>query len=358
MKNNLLVSATLAAFAFATSAYAADTLTAVKVTAAPKLASGASDPAWAKAKPLTVSLSGGENFKAGATTAKLKAVYAGDTLYLLLQYADPTQSVRRSPYVKQADGSWKKLKDPDDKGGDNNKYYEDKAALIWNVANSIKGFGEQGCMVACHAGEEGKPFGNKYLANEGEIGDIWHLKTVRTGYIGQVDDQYLDNTRFDKDKAPEAGRKSDPKTAGGYADIKLVNGKPEFMNKSGLPAKATAPVKVASAKGTPAAVGGSTYYLREEDKVAFDDSKFKAGDEVASILVAPFSGDRADISAHIAWNKGQWTVVMARKLVTGGKYDVQFDNLAKTYEFGLAAFDNAQVRHAFNAGSLKLKFAQ
>jgi hypothetical protein len=338
MSKTLFATATLAALGLASSAYAADTIIAVKAAQPPKLSSLAADPAWAKAKPLSVALSGGENFKGGATTAKIKAVYTADTLYLLVQYADPTESVRRSPYVKQSDGSWKKLKDPDDKGGDNNKYYEDKLALIWNVGNSIKGFAQQGCMAACHAGEEGKPFGNKYLANAGEIGDIWHLKSIRTGYIGQVDDQYLDHTRYDKEKSPEAGRKSDPKTGGGYADIKLVGGKPEFMNKSVKPA--------------------AKYYLVADAKVAFDDTKFKAGDEVASILVAPFTGDRGDIATAIRWAKGQWTVVMARKLVTGSKYDVQFDNLDATYDFGIAAFDNAQVRHAFHGGALKLKFAK
>ena len=357
LKNELLVSTAIVALALGGSVHAADTLTAVKVAKAPKLESLASDPAWAKAKPLSVALSGGQNFKDGATTAVLKAVYSGDTLYLLVQYADPTQSVRRSPYVKQADGSWKKLDDPADKGGDNNKYYEDKLAFIWNVGGSIKGFADQGCMVACHAGEEGKPFGNKYLANEGEIGDIWHLKSVRTGYIGQADDQYLDHTRYDKEKSPEAGRKSDPKTGGGYSDIKLVDGKPEFMDKSGLPAKARGPVKVASA-GKTQVTPGTTYYLKAENKVAFDDSKFKPGDEVASIVVAPFAGDRGDISAAIDWSKGKYAMVMSRKLVTGSKYDVQFDDLAKAYEFGIAAFDNAQVRHAFHAGALKLRFAK
>lgn len=357
-KMNLLASATLAAIALAASAHAADTLTAVKVAQPPKLAALAADPAWAKAKPVSVALSGGENFKAGATTAKIKAVYTADTLYMLVQYADPTESVRRSPYVKQADGSWKKLSDPDDKGGDNNKYYEDKLALIWDVGHSIKGFAQQGCMAACHAGEQGKPYGNKYLANEGEIGDIWHLKSIRTGYIGQVDDQYLDHTRFDKEKSPEAGRKSDPKTGGGYADIKLVDGKPEFMHKSGLPAATGTPVKVASTAKTGGIPKGMAYYLNSDDKVAFDDSRFKPGDEVASILVAPFTGDRGDISTAIRWNHGQWTVVMARKLVTGGKYDVQFGNLDDTYHFGVAAFDNAQVRHAFHAGALQLKFAK
>jgi len=329
-----------AAFAFEVSA--ADTVTAVKAAKSPDLAAGAADPAWAKAEALTVPLTGGANFKDGKTTASIKAIHSGDTLYMLLQYDDPTQSVRRFPYQKQGDGSWKQLRDPNDKGGNDNQFYEDKFALIWNVGNSIKGFNQQGCMVACHMGEAGKPFGNKYLANEGELGDMWHMKSIRTGYIGQVDDQYLDHTRYDKDKAPEAGRKSDPKTGGGYTNIKLVNGKPEFMHKSGIPANQK----------------GGTYYLKEEDKAPFDDSKFKPGDEVASILVAPFTGDRGDIATAIAWNNGKWTAVVSRKLVTGSKTDVQFDNLDGTYEFGLAAFDNAQVRHAFHIGALKLKFVK
>jgi hypothetical protein len=336
-----LLAPVLATAAFALPASAADVLTAVKAANAPSLTAGAADPAWAKAKPQKLKLVGGENFKKGNTTATLKAVYHGDMLYMLVQYDDPTESIRRFPYEKQADGSWKKLKDPKDQGGDDNVYYEDKIALIWNINKSIKGFAQQGCMATCHAGEPGKPYGNKYTAGEGELGDIWHLKSIRTGYIGQVDDQYVDHTRYDKQKSPEAGRKSDAKTGGGYEDVKLVNGKPEFMDKSGLPANK-----------------GGKYYLRAEDKVPFDDSKFKPGDEVASIIVAPFTGDRGDIATAISWKKGKWTVVMSRKLVTGSKTDVQFDDLDGTYDFGFAAFDNAQVRHAYQMRPLHLKFAK
>jgi Ethylbenzene dehydrogenase len=341
IKRALLPVAIVAMSGFLFEASAADPVMAVKVAKAPDLAAGAADPAWAQAKAVTVALAGGKNFKDGKTTATIKAVYTGDMLYMLVQYDDPTESVRRSPYQKQPDGSWKKVSDPDDKGGDNNKFYEDKFALIWNIGNSIKNFSQMGCMATCHVGEPGKPYGNKYTASEGELGDIWHLKSIRTGYIGQVDDQYLDHTRYDKDKAPEAGRKSDAKMGGGYTDIKLVNGKPEFMHKSGTPVNK-----------------GGTYYLKEEDKVPFDDSKFQPGDEVASILVAPFAGDRGDIAAAIKWDNGKWTAVISRKLVTGSKTDVQFDNLDGTYEFGLAAFDNAQVRHAVHFGALQLKFAK
>ncbi len=358
LKNRpVIVTALVAGLALMNPAWAADTLVAVKSASAPKLALGAADPAWAKAKPVKVALSGGANFKDGGTTATLKAVYSGDMFYFMVQYDDPTESSRRSPYQKQADGTWKKVKDPNDTGGDNNLAYEDKVGVLWNIGNSIKDFDSQGCMAACHLGE-GKPFGNKYTNTAGELGDLWHLKAVRTGYIGQTDDGYLDHTRADKEKAANAGRKTDPKTAGGYTDIKLVDGKPEFMDRSGLPAKPSVSVKLAGTAKGAGPIGGTTYYLREENKVAFDDGKFKAGDEVASISVAPFVGDRGDIATSINWSKGKWTAVFARKLVTGSQYDVQFDNLDGAYAFGVAAFDNAQVRHAFHMGALQMKFAK
>ena len=55
---------------------------------------------------------------------------------------------------------------------------------------------------------------------------------------------------------------------------------------------------------------------------------------------------------------GKYTYEVARKLVTGSKFDVQFNDPGRTYYFGLAAFDNAQVRHAVSAESLKLVFAK
>jgi hypothetical protein len=316
------------------------TLTAAKASVAPVLDGVANDAAWTSADAVKLSFKKGENFGGtGSTTGTIKAVQVGDMLYMLLQYKDPTLSQQRSPYVKQADGTWKKLKDPDDKGGDNNKFYEDKAAILWPIGNSIPDFAKEGCMTACHDDEPPKPYGNKYTEAEGQLGDLWHLKTVRNGSVGQMDDQWLDNTRFDAEKAPEAGRKADAKTGGGYNDIKLVDGKPEFMNKDGK-----------------AANKGGTYWLKEDDKAAFDDSKFQAGDEVASIMVAPFQGDRADISAGIAWKDGEWTMEISRKLVTGSKTDVQFDDLNAAYPFGISVFDNAQVRHAYVQKPVTLVF--
>jgi len=72
--------------------------------------------------------------------------------------------------------------------------------------------------------------------------------------------------------------------------------------------------------------------------------------------VAPFTGDRGDISVRSMWKDGTWTLVFARKLVTGSEFDVQFSDLKKPYAFGVAVFDNAQVRHAYSPGVLKIAF--
>lgn len=321
---------------------APNTVTAIKAETAPKLDGVADDAVWKSAPAVELSFGKGENFAgSGKTKGTIRAARVGDMLYMVLQYEDPTHSQQRAPYVKQADGSWKKLKDPDDKGGDNNKVYEDKSALIWSIANSIEGFDSDGCFAACHDDEPPKPYGNKYTEKEGEMGDIWHVKTVRTGPVGQIHDQYLDHRRFDPEKNKGAGRHGDPKTGGGYKNVELKDGKPEFMHRDGK-----------------AANKGGTYWLKAEDKAPFDDSRFEPGDEVASIMVAPFEGDAGDIAAGMAWKDGFWTVEMARKLTTGSQYDVQFDDLSKGYLFGVAAFDNAQVRHAYIKRPLTLVFEQ
>ena len=53
-----------------------------------------------------------------------------------------------------------------------------------------------------------------------------------------------------------------------------------------------------------------------------------------------------------------YTYEVARKLTTGSKFDVHFSDMNKTYYFGAAAFDNAQVRHALSYEVQKLVFAK
>ena len=60
---------------------------------------------------MTVNVAGGAN--TGAHVVTLKSVYTDDSVYFLAAWNDPTESLRREPWVKQANNTWKQLKDPD-----------------------------------------------------------------------------------------------------------------------------------------------------------------------------------------------------------------------------------------------------
>ena len=49
---------------------------------------------------------------------------------------------------------------------------------------------------------------------------------------------------------------------------------------------------------------------------------------------------------------------VSRKLTTGSKFDVQFNDMNARYGFGFSAFDNAQVRHAVHYEPLYLSFGK
>ncbi len=303
----------------------------------PPILDGQPEASWDKASPVTLTVSDGAN--AGNHEVTLRSIYTGDSVYFLAQWTDPTESLRRMPWQEQADGSWKKL--TTSTTHQENKFYEDKFAMIWNINNSIAGFNQEGCMITCHAGEKpaNSGFGSKYTANAGEIGDIWHWKSVRTNPVGQVDDQYVDSMRFDKKKAPGAGRHSDPKTGGGYNNNETKDKKlPAF----GLEGNEPAP----------------PYWILDSEKVAFAGGSYKGGDEVPGIVVSPLKGDRGDISGKGTYKDGKWVLEWGRKLNTGSKYDVQFNDLTKGYFFGVAVFDNAQVDHSWSEDAYELRFSK
>lgn len=308
----------------------AGTLNSVKTPSAPSI-DGVPEAIWDNANAMTVSVSGGAN--TGEHTIEIKSVYTDDSVYFLALWNDPTESTRREPWIKQSNGTWKQLKDPDDKGGDNNKFYEDKFAQIWNINSPA--FDTAGCFSTCHAGETGKPYGNKYITNPGEMADIWHLKIVRTNPTGFIDDQYVDSTRYNMTTAPDAGRKSDPGLVPYYTNINDAKTAPNYTS-----ADQPAP----------------PYWIIDSEKQAFKDT-YNTSDEIAAIVSRPPTGDRADITARAVYKDGKWTAEYGRKLNTGSQYDVQFSDLKKEYSFGTAIFDNAQVRHSFETGVSKLVFA-
>jgi len=307
----------------------------VRAGDAPQLDGSGSDAGWEAAPALRIRTQNGANQSASEVT--VRSLYDSKNVYFLLTWADPSQSFLRAPWEKQPNGSWKVLTSPKLVANDENQYAEDKLSFFW-VAKNLPQFSVNGCGVACHSGEnpEVKPYGNMYTFAEGHLGDIWQWKSVRGA--GQVDDQYLDHTKYSPD-TPAAGFHPDPDGGGGYRlnqnDDKDA---PEYMPKSG------------------GEKNGAPGYILEDEKVDFDDDLFEAGDRVPGVITAPFRGDRGDISAAWRYRDGRWTLELRRKLVTGSPYDVQFDDTAKTYYFGLATFDNSELRHAMQQGPASFVF--
>lgn len=307
---------------------------------------GSVDAAWSKAAPLKLVLdeqpykpsNGYDGMK--RTDVELRALYDDEHVYFLVRYADPTESLQRFPWVKQADGSWKQMSNKDSTDHENT-WYEDKLAFFWNI--NEKGFEKKGCDMSCHIAKDGKvdgvadtSAGRHYTKNKGETIDMWHWKSTRTGPVGQADDQYVDSSR---QEAKGWGRKTDD-GSGGYYDNKSADGKtPAWMNGP--------------------AVTAQRHLTHEEAKVAFADT-FKPGDFINGVVAKALQGSRGDVAAKGVWKDGQWTVEFRRKRVTTGdkaaEQDVQFADLGKTYHFGLTVFDHSQINHLFHKKAVALTF--
>lgn len=341
---NIGILAMAGVVALGTSAYAADkTLISSKAGEAIVL-DGKAEKAWDTAKPLIVTVDQlpyePSNGYPGmpSTDVTIKSLYDDKNVYFLITYKDPTKSLARAPWVKQADGSWKKLTKKDSTGHDNT-YYEDKLAMFWNI--SAKGFENDGCMVACHLDEPGdKSPGRKYTASAAETIDMWHAKYVRTMPMGMFDDQYVDNNKDPKVNEGWGRRNDTAPKGGGYKDNANADKTgPAFMNRN--------PDE------------DDKYYVIPSKKEPFVDT-FKEGDIIPGIEISPLVGGRADVLARNLYENGTWTLEVMRSLKTEGEnvetQDVQFTDKGKSYPFGIAVFDNSQINHLYHEEPLQLKF--
>jgi hypothetical protein len=129
------------------------------------------DAVWGTAAPVLVRVSGGWG---EAEFVSVKAAYDGTYLYMLMVWDDDRASIRRQPWVKQADGSWKsleaKLPAPTtgmtwteylgaaDEENAERFNYEDKFAIMWNTygTGTVAGFPKQstGDQLPLHRGLE------------------------------------------------------------------------------------------------------------------------------------------------------------------------------------------------------------
>ncbi len=368
-------------------------LVSLKVTNPPTV-DGIIDASWSNAQKLTAIVTvpdpGNDYFKGyvgSSHTVTMRSMYDGSKIYFLAEWNDANKSFNRDPwYFDPASKTWKEEDRKPTFDAQGNKireaFYEDKFAMLWNVNNSVTDFNSKGCYATCHTSLDplthGGATGRHFTGSTTEFLDMWHWKSVRTGFpSSQVDDQLQNNTEFD---LADGGRHGDPKVSGGYSDnvqtLPLTGGAagqtvnvPKYfvpgatnyywVSKSDQVAGIAKQITGVDVNGILTYAGGT---IDPNTDLQFQRNGSTTGSKCMPSVcdVAPFVGDRGDISAMATFTGSGWILEFSRSLITpsglAGNADVQFD-VTSDYVFGIAVFNNAAIAHAINS-KFTLKFAK
>jgi hypothetical protein len=284
---------------------------------------------WEKSDPMTVRLMNGAGFDSGQTDLTIQALHNGDELFMKFEWDDPKADFNYWPWRKTEDG-WEYLQTSTN---DETVYYEDKFSLVFPIAQDAF-YEPTGCANYCHLDSD---YGWGYKGGQDDV-DVWHWKASRTGTAGFLDDKYWSEVDLE---AKDIGRHGDPNDGGGYAK----NYDPEIPHPLFLPNEAA-----------PRHYG----VMFEDQAIAYTDEAGDAiepGTIIPGLVVAPYTGDRADVSVVSDHSNGRWTLYARRKLNTGNEHDLLMEP-GGTYPFGAAAFDCAAKRHAYSMPVLELVVAE
>ncbi len=273
---------------------------------------------WTGTDSLVVETAGGVNFAGGNTRVTIKTFHDGQQIYFLVRWTDRTRSYNRH-LVKTKEGWKEELSEYIDIFGES-IYSEDKIALSFRKRKG-------GCLTTCHLRTPGKM---GLHATSGDTVDVWQWMAVSTNPAWEADDRWWG--AYENDVT--GGRHCDNIASGGYkSNLNEQWQQPYFL-----------PQHVAMRHWI--WFGSSDYVPYHPDL-----DTFAIGSRVPSILVAPVTGDRGDVTARGVWRNGVWTVEFARRLSTGSPFDVVFRG--ELY-LGVAPFDNADSKHAYHLRPIRL----
>lgn len=242
----------------------------------------------------------GEWLSDSITTSRgltLKALIDEERLYILAQWADPTNSIGKDRWTFDGE-AWSAAGD------------EDRVAIIWEMkdaaGNGLNGADGASCATMCHS--------PKMWTNTGRV-DVWHWKANRTNPIGYVDDKYWDTCQ----DCDDGGRHGD--TGGGSGDRNRNSARtgPLYMAPSdpGANVDFLAVSEAALLAFDPFGVAPGTVGLAQTIE---ESTVFSAGNEVPGRMLNIPTGNRASVRSAGKWAEGVWTVEFSRKL--GGEVDV------------------------------------
>lgn len=353
-------------------------LVSSKTAAAPAI-DGVIDAMWAGSSILEFSTSvpevTGDVFR-GYTgniipSVKMRSAYDDNNIYFLVEWADPTQSLKRNPwYFNPVTKRWAQESGTFDFTTSPYRppFYEDKIAFLWNINNSVNGWNSGTCYKSCHTGLPAADGSSRHYTNyPSEKIDMWHWKSVRGGVNAgfQVHDQYQDNTYPN-------GRKGDPGVDVYQNNVQTLNqpgvgnvsvpkyiipGRNDYgwIMNSEFTAGTAKLVTAIDANGVLTLSDASTI----DPNAGTDFQRIGTGVGPKAIpgltLNDNYGGGAGDISCKATFTGTGWVMEIKRALKTSDSvYDIDFSSLADQY-FGFAIFENAQIAHSIKA-NLVLKF--
>ena len=311
----------------------------------------AAEAIWQTLAPLNLTGVGGANFNEGITNMQVRAFNNGIEAYFLIEWTDPTQSLKHLPLLKTQSG-WKVVQDGFDKF-DEQSFYEDKLAVLLSDNCNY------GASATAHLGP--KPLKDKpanwhgkgyHYSGSKQLHDLWHWKAVRTNGMYLADDNYIgtpDRTRPGS-RRYTAGYMQDGKESGAY----VMNWKwyrPDLIEPKRIPVGAAQSnllnkIKLPEFNWTLPWFGVTRYNQ--------SDDELPVGTQLPSVLYRSnqMEGDRADVRAFGTWAEGKWTLELVRKIQTNSKLDVALkDGVCMWF----AAFDSSQIAHSRHALPVKVR---
>ncbi len=337
-----------------------NTLRSARTSTPPVIDGDASDKVWGTALPLQINLEFGNN--PGDIT--LRSLHNDTHIFTQAQWNDPTFSLSRNSWEwNQGSGSWDTLEG-----------LEDMVNLMWDMDTS--GFDTVGCMVKCHIGKDWS-----YLDVPGDIADLWHVMASRSmpaTEANQISDPtivdyeatsgefqllgYADDTNvvYDPDggQAPTGGRIGDEGTAPFALNNNASGEAPMYLERAPSDWLDAMVLQQEEVDGGETVVADPSDPGFSASDVADAWAEYNALDAVVpKSIVSPPSDSRGDIESGSSWMDGLWTVETVRPLVTEFDDDVQFDDLDRTYYFGVSTMNNTAGKgHNYVTRPLKLDF--
>ncbi|MEI6751673.1 MAG: ethylbenzene dehydrogenase-related protein [Paludibacter sp.] len=316
----------------------------------------------------------------------VRSQYDANNIYFLVELADLTQSTdNRAWYFDAKTKLWTRPASITDttKVG---QFGQDQFAMLFPITDNAA-WNKSTCLSTCHYGVTPK-YGNHYTAKfkdasdvmTGFTADVWFWRSAGSQANNQTADAYITTDSVATSagsvvvttKAVKGGRVGADAVSTAYAlgtsntqnliptggtkaiaVPKYVMTGVAFIKQSDVTSKAAKLVTAVDANGV----------LTLEDATKIDpttttDYSFLGSKKITYALNGgPLLDSNGDITSYSTYVSGKgWVIKVIRKLATTDKtYDAQFD-IAKTYMFGFATFDNANNQHLIKT-NLKLSFA-